>query len=167
MLEGENDRLANPQAIRLAAALVGQDGTMRNEDGSRPTWRFFDGAVSISVSMLVAVLLGDCGSCGGLPILGYLNGLTARDDGIIIVATLLLFPTSIALYGGMTVFFAARETAKAWAEKREMKRREEGRREGRQAERERIQKELAARGMPLTPEQVSIVTGESNHDESD
>ena len=128
---------------------------MRNEDGSRPTWRFFDGAVSISVSMLVAVLLGDCGSCGGLPILGYLNGLTARDDGIIIVATLLLFPTSIALYGGMTVFFAAKE----FVEKRAMKR-------GRKAERERIQRELAQRGVPLTPEQLRIVSGETHQDES-
>ncbi len=142
-----------------------KDGTMRNNESVRPTWRFFDGAVSISVSMLLAVLLSDCGSCGGLPLLSYLNLLTERDDGIIIVATLLLFPTSIALYGGMTVFFAARETAKAWAEKREMKRREEGlreglregRREGRREERERIQNALAARGVPLTPEQAKIL----------
>ena len=122
---------------------------MRNEDGSRPTWRFFDGAVSISVSMLLAVTLGDCGGCGSLPLLGYLKLLTERDDGIIIVATLLLFPTSMAFYGGMIVFFAARETVKAWAEKRDMKRRQE--------ERERIQKVLAARGVPLTPEQVRIM----------
>ena len=133
---------------------------MRDNEGTRPTWRFFDGAVSISVSMLLAVLLSDCGSCGGLPLLGYLKLLTERDDGIIIVATLLLFPASIALYGGMTVFFAARETAKAWAEKREMKRREEGRREGRREERERIQRELEARGVPLTPEQVKVLADE-------
>ena len=128
---------------------------MRNEDGSRPTWRFFDGAVAISVSMLVAVLLGDCGSCDNLPLLSYLKLLTERDDGIIIVATLLLFPTSIALYGGMTVFFAAKE----FVEKRAMKR-------GRKAERERIQRELAQRGVPLTPEQLRIVSGETHQDES-
>ena len=98
---------------------------MRDNESSRPTWRFFDGAVSISVSMLLAVLLGDCEGCGGLPLLGYLKLLTERDDGIIIVATLLLFPTSMAFYGGMVVFFAARETVKAWSEKRDMKRREE------------------------------------------
>ena len=134
---------------------------MRNEDGSRPTWRFFDGAVSISVSMLLAVTLGDCGGCGSLPLLGYLKLLTERDDGIIIVATLLLFPTSMAFYGGMIVFFAARETVKAWSEKRDMKRREEGRRE----ERERIQRELAKHGAPLTPEQVRILSGETGNNE--
>ena len=133
---------------------------MRESEGTRPTWRFFDGAVSISVSMLLAVLLSDCGGCGDLPLLGYLKMLTEQDDGNIILATLLLFPTSIALYGGMTVFFAARETAKAWAEKREMKRREEGRREGRREERERIQKALAARGVPLTPEQAKILAAD-------
>ena len=69
------------------------------------------------------------------------------------------------------MFFAARETARAWAEKREMKRREQGRqeglREGRQVERERIQRELAQRGMPLTPEQVRIISGETVKDESE
>ena len=65
-----------------------QDGTMHG-DYNRPTWRFFDGAVSISISMLLAVLLAECNGCAGQCPLGYLNGLTARDDGIIIVATLL------------------------------------------------------------------------------
>ena len=134
---------------------------MRNE-GSRPTWRFFDGAVSISISMLVAVLLAGCAGCDGLPLMGHLTSLTERDDGIIIVATLLLFPTSMAFYGGMIVFFAARETVKAWAERREMKQREQGR----QAERERIQRELSQRGLPLTPEQLEILFREANHDES-
>lgn len=134
---------------------------MRDE-GNRPTWRFFDGAVSISISMLLAVLLGDCRSCGNLPLLSYLKLLTERDDGVIIVATLLLFPTSMAFYGGMIVFFAARETVKAWAEKREMKQREEGRRK----ERERIQKELAALGVPLTQEQEQILFRETDNDQS-
>lgn len=62
----------------------------------------------------------------------------------------------------MIVFFAARETVKAWAEKREMKQREEGRRK----ERERIQKELAKLGAPLTPEQLRILAGETYQDES-
>ena len=140
---------------------------MREDNGARPTWRFFDGAVSISISMLVAVSLAYCESCDGLPVLGLLRSLTERDDGVIIVATLLLFPASIALYGGMTVFFAARETAKAWAEKRAMKRHEEGLRAGRQAERERIQREMAKLGAPLTPEQVRIISGETVRDESE
>ena len=65
---------------------------------SRPTWRYFDGAVSISVSMLLAVLLKTCRGCGGTPLLGHLKTLTEWDDGVIITATLLL-PTSLALYG--------------------------------------------------------------------
>ena len=132
---------------------------MRNEDGSRPTWRFFDGAVSISISMLLAVLLSDCNGCHDLPLLNYLTSLTARDNETIIVGTLLLFPTSMAFYGGMIVFFAAKE----FVEKRAMKRgRQEGRREGRQAERERIEREFAQRGVPLTPEQLRILNRETH-----
>lgn len=136
---------------------------MREDNGARPTWRFFDGAVSISISMLLAVVLAECRECTGLPPLGYFNSLTARDDGIIIVATLLLFPTSMVFYGGMIVFFAARETVKAWAEKRDIKRDMQSR----QAERERIQREMAKLGAPLTPEQVRIISGETVKDESE
>jgi len=120
--------------------------------------------------MLLAVLLSDCNGCHDLPLLGYLTSLTDRDNGTIIVGTLLLFPTSMAFYGGMIMFFAAKE----FVEKRAIKRgrqegrregRQEGRREGRQAERERIQKEFAARGVPLTPEQVRILHREADNDE--
>ncbi len=135
---------------------------MRDE-GNRLTWRFFDGAVSISVSMLVTVLLAGCAGCDGSPLLGHLTSLTEWDDGIIIVATLLLFPTSMVFYGGMIVFFAARETVKAWAEKRDIKRDMQSR----QAERERIQREMAKLGVPLTPEQVRIISGETVKDESE
>ena len=48
------------------------------------------------------------------------------------------------------MFFAAKETV----EKR-------ARAKGRKEERERIQRELAAQGMPLTPEQVAVLTRES------
>ena len=132
---------------------------MRDEESSRPAWRFFDGAVSISVSMLLAILLSDCNGCHDLPVVGYLTSLTDRDNGTIIVGTLLLFPTSMSFYGGMIMFFAAKE----FVEKRAMKR---GRQEGRQAERERIQKEFAARGVPLTPEQVRILHRETDNDQS-
>ena len=66
---------------------------------SRPTWRYFDGAVSISASMLLAVLLKTCQACGGTSLLGHLKTLTEWDDAVIITATLLLLPTSLALYG--------------------------------------------------------------------
>ena len=125
-----------------------------NHDGNRSIWRFFDGAVSISISMLVAVLITDCAFCGQLPTLGWLKGLTEREDGTIIVATLLLFPTTAALYGGFKVFFAAKEAVEKRAKAK-------GKAEGRKEERERIRRELAAQGMPLTPEQIAILTRES------
>lgn len=129
-----------------------------NHDGNRSIWRFFDGAVSISISMLVAVLISDCALCGQLTALGWLKGLTEREDGIIIVATLLLFPTTAALYGGFKVFFAAKEAVEKRAR---AKGKAEGKAEGRKEERERIRRELAAQGMPLTPEQVAILSRES------
>jgi hypothetical protein len=113
--------------------------------------------------MLVTVLFAGCAGCDGSPLLGHLTSLTEWDDGIIIVATLLLFPTSMVFYGGMIVFFAARETVKAWAEKRDIKRDMQSR----QAERERIQREMAKLGAPLTPEQVRIISGETVKDESE
>lgn len=137
---------------------------MENDAASRPLWRFFDGSVSVSASMLLAILISAC-PCSGLPLLGYLNWLTKQEDGIIIVATLLLFPTTAGLYGVFAMIFAAKETI----EKRAMKRgrsvgREEGREEGREAgikegvqagrraERARIAKMLAEHGVSLTPE---------------
>ena len=131
-----------------------------NHDGNRSIWRFFDGAVSISISMLVAVLISDCALCGQLPALGWLKGLTEREDGIIIVATLLLFPTTAALYGGFKVFFAAKEAVEKRAR---AKGKAEGKAEGRKEERERIRRELAEQGMPLTPEQVAILSRDPNN----
>ena len=131
-------------------------------------WRFVDGALAISVSMLLAALLRDCLSCGGWPVLGYLHGLAARDDGVIIVGTMLLFPTTATIYGGIKVFFAAREAVRR--EAREKGRREglqegrqegirEGLQEGRQEERERIRKELAKQGVAIGPELAKILNG--------
>ena len=144
-------------------------------------WRFVDGALAISVSMLLAALLRDCLSCGGWPILGYLHGLAARDDGVIIVGTMLLFPTTATIYGGIKVFFAAREAVRR--ESREKGRQEgiqegrqegiregiqegrqegirEGIQEGRQEERERIRKELAKQGIAIGPELAKILNGD-------
>ena len=98
--------------------------------------------------MLLAALLRDCLSCGGWPVLGYLHGLAARDDGVIIVGTMLLFPTTAAIYGGIKVFFAAREAV-----------RREAREKGRQEERERIRKELAKQGVAISPELAKILNG--------
>ena len=153
---------------------------MENDNAIRSLWRFFDGSVSVSASMLLSILISAC-PCDGLPLLGYLNWLTKQEDGIIIVATLLLFPTTAGLYGVFAMIFAAKETIERRAMKqgRRMGRkegREEGREEGRvegraegraegreagitegeqagrRAERARIAKMLAEQGVTLSPE---------------
>ncbi len=130
---------------------------MQNDDRNCSLWRFFDGAASVSASMALAVALNSCVSCDGLPLLGYLYELTNREDGVIITATLLLFPTTAALYGGFKLFFAAKEAV-------ERKARERGRREGievgRRAERERISKMLEEYGVPLSPELAQRLAGD-------
>ena len=149
-----------------------------NDGANWQLWRFVDGALAISVSMLLAALLRDCLSCGGWPVLGYLHGLAARDDGVIIVGTMLLFPTTATIYGGIKVFFAAREAVRR--EAREKGRQEglqegireglqegrqegirEGLQEGRQEERERIRKELAKQGVTISPELAKILNGDN------
>ena len=116
---------------------------------SRLSWRIFDGSVSVSASMLLSVLISRCDACAGIPVIGFLKELTGQEDGIIIVATLLLFPTTAALYGVFRMIFAAKEAV----EKKAMAR-------GRQAERERIRKEFAEQGVALTPEMERILSRE-------
>ncbi len=128
------------------------DNRARNA-GSRTPWRTFDGSIAVSFSMLLAVLLKLWKGAAGWPLVGQLHQMTQWEDGVIIVATLLLFPAALTLYGGFAMFFAAKEAV----EKRAMER---GRREGIQAERERISKTLAQYGMPLTPEQIKVLSGE-------
>ena len=65
------------------------------------------------------------------------------------MATLLLFPTSITLYGVFAMIFAAKEAVEKRARNR-----------GRKEERERISKVLAELGVALTPEQARAVAGE-------
>ena len=55
------------------------------------------------------------------------------------------------------MYFAAKEFVERRAEERDRRKLEEGRK----AERERIQRELAARGVPITPELASILADEA------
>lgn len=165
------------------AAVICKDNAMDNDrDSGRPVWRFFDGSVSISISMLLAVAVNYCGACAGVPVLGFLHGLSQRDDGIIIVGTLLLLPTTAAFYGGTKMFFAAKEEyerrkakrlreeealqEKLAAERRqkdeEYKQRltESGRQEGIQQERQRINNLLSEHDVPLPPEVARILVGD-------
>ena len=119
-------------------------------------WRFFDGAASVSASMLLSVAVNACAFCNGLSLLGYLAALTNRDDGIIITATLLLFPTTAALYGVFKMFFAAKEAAERKARERQRQAREEGIRE----ERKRIGRILQEQGVELTPELARRLAGD-------
>ncbi len=119
-------------------------------------WRFFDGAASVSASMLLSVAVNACAFCNGFPLLGYLASLTNREDGIIITATLLLFPTTAALYGVFKMFFAAKEAAERKARERRRQAREEGIRE----ERKRIGRILQEQGVELTPELARRLAGD-------
>ncbi len=123
-------------------------------------WRFLDGAASISASMLLSVAFNVCASCYGLPVLGYLGALTNREDGIIITATLLLFPTTATLYGVLRMFFAAKQAAERKARERERRERERGRKEGIKAEREQISKMLEQQGVSLSPELARRLTSD-------
>ena len=125
---------------------------MGTNEGNRSTWRFVDGSLSVTASMAIAVAISYCQSCAGLWGIGFFKELTEKDDGVIILGTLLLFPATVALYGVLQMWFAAKEAV----EKRAMER-------GRRQERERIKKVLAERGMP-PPEIASILADESDAD---
>ena len=110
--------------------------------------------------------------CAGWPLLGFLSRLATNETGIIIVATALLFPTAALMFGGVFMFFAAKEAAENWSRARNEKAmargREEGRKEGikqglergRKDERERIAVLLEESGVTLPPEVLRRLDGE-------
>ena len=126
-----------------------------DDERNQSLWRFFDGAASVSASMALAIALNSCALCNGLFLLTYLTGLANREDGVIMTATLLLFPTTAALYGGFKLFFAAKEAVERKARERG---RREGIREGVEIERERIARILESRGISISPELVKDLT---------
>ena len=138
---------------------------MDTSAGRSSSWLMADGAASISASMLMAVLINVISSFAGLWGLGFLQELTNKQDGMIVVATLLLLPTSFVVYGVSQVIFAAKEAV----EKRAMEKGRkvglrEGRQEGEQAERERIEKILEQHGVEITPEVARMIARESEPD---
>ncbi len=132
---------------------------METRESNRSWWRFVDGSLSVTVSIAIAVAISTCRSCLGVWGIGFLRGLTDKDDGVIILATLLLFPTTVALYGVLQMWFAAKEAVEKRATERG---RREGRREGQREERERISKALAEHGVELPPEVAGILAGEGD-----
>jgi len=143
---------------------------MTNSGERRWHWRFFEGTVSISASMWLAIALNQCSACAGWPLLGFLNRLATNETGIIIVATALLFPTASVLYGGVLMFFAAKDTVERWSrakdEKAMAKGREEGRTEGRKEGRDAGRGEIVAllkeHNVQLPPEVISKLNGAGN-----
>ena len=129
--------------------------------GRSPSWVLADGSASISASALIAVLINISPSLAGLWGLGFLHELTNKQDGVIIVASLLLFPSTFIIYGVARMIFAAKEAV----EKKAMEKgRQEGWQEGQQAERERIERELEAlekSGVQVPPEVARIIARES------
>ena len=99
--------------------------------------------------------------------LSFLSRLATNETGIIMVATALLFPTAALLYGGLLMFFAAKDTVERWSrakdEKAMAKGREEGRKEGRKEGREARQAEIVAllkeHDVQLPPEVISKLNG--------
>ena len=130
---------------------------MESSPGRSPSWLMADGAASISASMLVAVLLNVIPSLAGLWGFAFLQELTNKQDGMIVVATLLLLPTSFIVYGVSQVIFAAKEAV----ERRAMEKgRKVGLEEGRQEERERIAQALKQQGVEIPPELARILASD-------
>ena len=136
-----------------------------DEDSRSPVWGFADGSLSVSGSMLLAVLINYCQSCNDIWLIGFLKELTDKSAGLIVVATLLLFPTAVVIYGGGRMFFAAKEAH----ERRQRQLRQaameaglrEGREQGRKQERDRIGQALEQQGIAITPEIARILKDES------
>ena len=91
--------------------------------------------------------------------MGFLSVLAANPTGVIIVATALLFPTTALLYGGITMFFAARETVERWAAAKDAKAEARGREEGREEGRREIVALLEELNVQLPPEVLRRVNG--------
>ena len=118
-----------------------------------PSWVLADGSASVSASALIAVLVNTSSFLAGLRGLEILHELSNQEDGVIIVASLLLFPSTFIIYGVARVIFAAKEAV----ERKAMEK-------GQKAERERIERELEAlekSGVPVPPEIAKIIARES------
>ena len=74
---------------------------------------------------------------------------------MIIVASLLLFPSTFIIYGVAKMIFAAKEAVEKKAMQASAK-------EGEKAERERIVRELEQSGVPVPPEIARIINRESD-----
>ena len=75
---------------------------------------------------------------------GFIHDLTNENDGLVAAMTLLLFPSTAILYGGVKVIFAAKEAVEEKA---------------REKERRRILNVLEQRGIKLDPDTKRDIGG--------
>ena len=129
----------------------------------RPSlWLFLDGAAAFSFSMLVSLILQRNDIFAEWWGFHFVKELTHQNDGLMASTLLLLFPTTAVMYGGINMFFAAKEAVERKARARDERMREEGRARGREegieAGREQGVREilnaLERRGVELPPDVV-------------
>ena len=125
-------------------------------------WAFVEGSVSVTASILYATAISWCDGCGGWPVIGFFKKLTEQEDGVIITGMALLFPTALSFYLGGKMVFSAYYEYKRRRDALIDEVREEGREEGRKEERSRLKRELAEKGVTLSPEAEKILFGETN-----
>ena len=73
------------------------------------------------------------------------------------VASPAVAQTSVLLYGGITIFFAARETVERWAATKDAKARDLGRKQGRKE----VVALLEEHNVPLPPELLRKLSGDA------
>ena len=143
---------------------------MTNRDQRRWHWRFFEGTVSVSGSTWLAIALGQCSTCDGWPLVGFLGRLATNETGIIVVATALLFPTAALMYGGVLLFWSAKDTVERWSQAKDAKAMAKGREQGlaqgleagRKEERQEIVALLKEHDVPLPPEVLNRLNGDGD-----
>ena len=94
--------------------------------------------------------------------IGFFKKLTEQEDGVIITGMALLFPTALSFYLGGKMVFSAYYEYKRRRDALIDEVREEGREEGRKEERSRLKRELAEKGVTLSPEAEKVLFGETN-----
>ncbi len=127
---------------------------MGDNDGRSPSWILADGSASISVSALGSVLIQKTAILADVWGLRLLQELTNQEDGVIIVASLLLFPATFIIYGVARMIFAAKEAV-------ERKARKQGRAEGREEALKELREALEKSGVQVPPEVARIIAHES------